>query len=99
MASSMPVRHLLVMVDSVCRGVMMSRSQSGFTWTSSTLSSICRCWAVTQQRLSIPSRFASSCTRGHILMASGRVPKTLMIRSFSIYFSSVFPSSSGLSAG
>ena len=31
MASSMPVRHLLVMVDSVCRGVMMSRSQSGFT--------------------------------------------------------------------
>ena len=31
MASSIPVRHLLVMVDKVCRGVMMSRSQSGFT--------------------------------------------------------------------
>ena len=81
----MPVRHLLVMVLRVCRGVMMSRSQSGVRpKTSRTLSSISLCWAVTQQMDSISSRPDSSLTRGAILMASGRVPKTLMIRSFSI---------------
>ena len=85
MASSMPVRHLLVMVERVCRGVMMSRSQSGFrSKTSSTLSSISRCWAVTQQMEETPGLAASSFTSGAILMASGRVPKTLIMRRFSI---------------
>ena len=87
MASSMPVRHLLVMVLRVWRGVMMSRSHWGWrSNTCNTLSSISRCWAVTQQMDSIPSRPASSLTRGAILIASGLVPKTLMIRSFSTLF-------------
>ena len=91
-ASSIPVRHLLVIVERVCRGVMMSRSQSGFrSNTSSTLSSISRCWAVTQQMDSISARPSSSFTKGAILMASGRVPNTLIIRSFSIYGSFFSP--------
>ena len=96
MASSIPSRHLLVMVERVCRGVMMSRSQSGLREkTSSTLSSISRCWAVTQQMDSRFSRPASSLTRGAILMASGRVPNTLMMRSFSMAYSFPSPGASG----
>ena len=84
---SMPVRHLLVMVESVWRGVMMLRSASAVRPnTSMTLSSISRCCAVTQQRLSISSRVFNSLTSGAILMASGRVPNTLMMRSLSILF-------------
>ena len=51
-----------------------------------TLSSISRCCAVTQQRLSMPSRCASSLTSGAILIASGRVPKTLITLIFFMLF-------------
>ena len=89
------------MVDRVCRGVMMSRSQSGLSLKDlqHAVQHLPVLGGDAAEALDpLPIR-RSSCTRGHILMASGRVPKTLMIRSFSIYFSSVFPSSSGLSAG
>ena len=44
------------------------------------LSSISRCWPVTQTAVSIPVHVFSSFTSGHILIASGRVPKTRRMR-------------------
>ena len=71
---------------------MIFRSQSGVMEnTSSTLSSISRCWAVTQHSDSISGLAASSFTSGAILMASGRVPNTLMIRSLLMLLFLCFP--------
>src|SRR5690606_40055966 len=44
---------------------------------SSTWSSICRCWAVTQTNEEMSGVRRNWCTTGAILMASGRVPKTV----------------------
>lgn len=67
--------------NSVWPGLMIARSWSGATSkTRSTWSSISRCWPVTVTTVSNSSlRAFSSLTSGHILIASGRVPKTSMI--------------------
>ena len=60
-----------------CPAVMRSRSWSTSTAnSSSTWSSMSRCWAVTQTRDTNPGSASSAATTGAILMASGRVPKT-----------------------
>jgi len=61
-------------------GCMTSRSTSGTICAiSSTWSSMSRCCAVTQTRASMPGCPRRAWTTGNILIASGRVPKTVMI--------------------
>ena len=69
------------MSKSVCPGFMTCRSWSGSTSnTLSTWSSISRCCPVTQTTVSNSLGLDfSSFTSGHILIASGRVPKTSII--------------------
>src|SRR6266850_6604583 len=59
---------------------MRSRSKSGVIPNTSIIwSSMPRCWAVTHTDVSIPASFAARMT-GAILIASGRVPKTVRMR-------------------
>ena len=82
----MPRSTLEVMSARLWPLCMMLRSCSGLISNSlSTLSSISRCWAVTQTMLSSSGLRLSSRTSGAIFIASGRVPNTDMTLSLVIF--------------
>ena len=91
MVSSMPFITRAVMSDRVCPDFIMSKSKSArILKMSITWSNICLCCAVTHTTDSISSRCSKTFTSGAILIASGRVPKTVITFSFSMLFKPFF---------
>ncbi len=75
--SLIPTSTPRVISSKVCPCFIKLRSKFGRTPNKvSTWSSMSRCCPDTATTTSVSSFFCSSLTRGHILIASGRVPKT-----------------------